>query len=138
MTPLVLFATAFVVRAVVGTLFAGPAYPNSYYYVNLAEQLATGHGLSVDFIWNFVEVGGQIPADPTLPIPSNAHWLPLAALVQVPFIWLLGATPLAFGLPFWLIGAAAASADMVDRPGFRTEQTSSRQQQGYWSPSPAA
>ena len=108
MTPLVLFATAFVVRAVVGTLFAGPAYPDSYYYVNLAEQLAAGHGFSIDFIWNFVEVGGQIPADPTLPIPSNAHWLPLASLVQVPFIWLLGGTPLAFGLPFWLIGAAAA------------------------------
>ena len=108
MTPLVLFATAFVVRAVVGTLFAGPAYPDSYYYVNLAEQLAAGRGFSIDYIWNFVEVGGQIPVHPTLPIPANAHWLPLAAIVQVPFIWLLGATPVAFGLPFWLIGAAAA------------------------------
>src|SRR3989304_5649319 len=47
------------------------------------------------------------PLAPTLPIPSNAHWMPLASLVQVPFIWLLGAGPLASGLPFWLIGAAA-------------------------------
>lgn len=108
MTPLVLFVTAFVVRAAVGTLFAGPAYPDSYYYVNLAQQLAGGHGLTIDYIWNFVEVGGQIPPDPILPIPANAHWLPLAAIVQVPFIWVLGATPVASGLPFWLIGAAAA------------------------------
>src|SRR5688572_5986693 len=108
MTLLVLFATAFVVRAVVGTLFAGPAYPDSYYYVNLAQQLAAGHGFSIDYIWNFVEVGGQIPTDATLPIPANAHWMPLAAIVQVPFIWMFGPTSLAFGLPFWLVGAAAA------------------------------
>ena len=34
-------------------------------------------------------------ATAALPIPSNAHWMPLAALVQVPFIWLLGPTALA-------------------------------------------
>src|SRR5918992_4279276 len=100
MTPLVLFAAAFVGRAVVGTLFAGPAYPDSYYYVNLAQQLAGGHGFTIDYIWNFVEVGGQIPPSPTLPIPANAHWMPLAAIVQVPFIWLLGPTPVAAGMPF--------------------------------------
>ncbi len=49
-----------------------------------------------------------MPANPTLPIPSNAHWMPLAALVQVPFIWLLGPVPLASGVPLWLIGALAA------------------------------
>src|SRR5262249_26608192 len=58
----------------------------------------------------FVEVGGRLPdaAAATLPIPSNAHWMPLAAIVQVPFIWLLGATPLASALPFWLAAAATA------------------------------
>lgn len=105
---LVLFATAFAARAVAGALFIEPAYPDSFYYVNVAHQLAAGRGFQVDFIWNFVDVGGSLPAQPVLPIPSNAHWMPLAALVQVPFIWLLGATPLASALPFWLIGALAA------------------------------
>ena len=103
----VLFAIGFVVRAAVGTAFAGPAYPDSYYYVNVAQSLAAGHGFSVNYIWNFVDVGGVLPALPTLPIPSNAHWMPLAALVQVPFIWLLGPTWLASELPMWIIGALA-------------------------------
>ena len=76
--------------------------------MNLARELAAGNGLQVDYIWNFVDVGGRLPAEGVLPIPSNAHWMPLAALVQVPFIWLLGPTMLASGLPFWLAAALAA------------------------------
>ncbi|HEY8135397.1 MAG TPA: glycosyltransferase family 39 protein [Candidatus Limnocylindrales bacterium] len=108
MIALGLFAAAFLVRVAVGAAFAGPAYPDSYYYYSVAQSLAGGHGLTIDYIWNFVDVGGQIPTDPTLPIPSNGHWLPLAVLVQVPFIWVLGTTALASQLPMWLIGAAAA------------------------------
>jgi hypothetical protein len=108
MVPIALFAAAFLVRAVVGHIYQGPAYPDSYYYVNVAQQLAAGNGFQLDYIWNFVDVGGRLPENPTLPIPSNAHWMPLASLIQVPFIWLLGAVPLAFGLPFWIVGALAA------------------------------
>jgi hypothetical protein len=108
MIPLSLFAAAFLVRLVVGSVFAGPAYPDSYYYVNVAQQLASGNGFQVDYIWSFIDVGGRIPDSPALPIPSNAHWMPLASLVQVPFIWLFGPTPIAYGLPFWIVGALAA------------------------------
>ena len=108
MVPMVLFGAALLVRAAVGGIFGGPAYPDSYYYAHVATQLAAGDGFVSQYIWNFVDVGGHLPADPTLPIASNAHWMPLAALVQVPFIWLLGAAPVAFGLPFWIIGAFAA------------------------------
>ena len=90
--PVLLFGVAIVARLVVAALFAEPAYPDAYYYANLARELAAGHGFQVDYIWNFVEVGGRLPAEGVLPIPSNAHWMPLAALVQVPFIWLLGPT----------------------------------------------
>ncbi len=62
----------------------------------------------MDFIWIFAEVGGTLPANPVLPIASNGHWMPLASLVQVPFIWLLGPTALASALPFALFGALAA------------------------------
>jgi hypothetical protein len=108
--PLLLFLVALCVRAVTSSSFGDPAYPDSFYYVNLAHQLAAGHGFSVDFIWNFVEVGGRLPhaAAAVLPIPSNAHWMPLAALIQVPFIWVLGPTVLASALPFWLCAAAVA------------------------------
>ena len=105
--PITLFLVALGARVFSGALFLDPAYPDSFYYVNVAHQLAAGHGFSVDFIWNFVETGG-LPAVGALPIPSNAHWMPLASLVQVPFIWILGPTALASALPFWLASAAVA------------------------------
>ena len=107
-TPLLLFLLALLVRLVVGAGFPDPAFPDSAYYVDVARQLASGHGFNVDFVWIFPEVGGTLPANPVLPIPSNAHWMPLASIVMVPFMWLLGPTTLAANLPFALIGAASA------------------------------
>ncbi len=106
--PIALYLLALVGRLVLVAGFPDPAYPDSFYYVDVARQLAAGHGFSVDVVWIFAEVGGRIPADPVLPIASNAHWMPMASLVQVPFIWLLGPTALASSLPFALIGAIAA------------------------------
>ena len=111
--PVLLFVIALAARAGSALLFPGPAYPDSYYYVNVANALAAGGGFSVDYVWSFVDVGGVLPAEGRLPIPSNAHWMPLAALVQVPFIWVLGASPLASGLPFWLAAAAVAPLTFV-------------------------
>lgn len=106
--PIALVALALVVRAAVFGLHPDAAYPDSYYYVDVARALQSGHGFSIDFIWSFVDVGGRIPAHPILPIPSNAHWMPLAAVIQLPTMWLLGPTPLASALPFLLIGSLAA------------------------------
>jgi hypothetical protein len=107
-TPLLLYGLAFVARTFVFLTFPDPAYPDSYYYVDVARAISAGHGLNIDFIWIFAEVGNRITANPTLPIPSNAHWLPLASFLQVPFITLLGPTPLASALPMLLIGSLAA------------------------------
>jgi len=103
-----LYGLAFVVRALLFALHPDAAYPDSYYYVDVARSLQAGHGFNIDFIWSFVDVGGRIPANPTLPIPSNAHWMPLASVVQLPTMWLFGPTPLASTIPFLLIGALAA------------------------------
>ena len=106
--PIALYLLALAVRLALVGGFADPAYPDSFYYVDVARQLAAGHGFNIDVLWIFAEVGGHIPANPVLPIPSNAHWMPLASIVQVPFIWLLGPTAFASSLPFALIGATAA------------------------------
>jgi hypothetical protein len=103
-----LFALALGVRVLLLLLYPDPAYVDSYYYVNVARSLSSGHGFSIDFIWTFVDVGGHLPAQPVLPIPSNAHWMPLASLIQIPFLLALGATAFASALPFALIGALAA------------------------------
>jgi 4-amino-4-deoxy-L-arabinose transferase-like glycosyltransferase len=106
--PILLFLIALAARAVTWALYPEPAYPDAYYYANLARELAAGGGFLIDYIWNFVEVGGSLPQEGVLPIPSNAHWMPLAAVVQVPFIWVLGPTTVASSLPFALAAAATA------------------------------
>ena len=104
-----LYALALAVRAILIAHFPDPAYPDSYYYVDVARSLAAGHGFNVDFIWVFVEVGGRLPLDPHLPIPSNAHWMPLASLVQWPFLALFGAgAAWAAAAPFAFFGALSA------------------------------
>ena len=85
-----------------------PGYTDAFYYVDAARSIAQGNGFNVDVVWIFPEVGGTIPADPTLPIPAFGHWMPLAALVQVPFLALFGPQPWASAAPFVLIGATAA------------------------------
>jgi hypothetical protein len=106
--PFALFALALVVRALLFGLHPDAAYPDSYYYVDVARALQAGHGFNVDFIYSFLDVGSRIPPNPTLPIPSNGFWMPLASIVQVPAMWLLGPTTLASALPFILIGSLAA------------------------------
>ena len=107
-TALGLYVFAVLVRLVLIALYPDPAYVDSYYYVDVARALQAGHGFNIDFIWTFVDLGGSLPAQPVLPIPSNAHWMPLAALVQVPFLAVLGPTAWASALPFALIGSLAA------------------------------
>ena len=107
-TPLLLYALALVVRALLVALYPDPAYPDSYYYVDVARAIAAGNGLNVDFVWIFAEVGNRLPNPAVLPIPSNAHWLPLASFIQAPFVSVLGPTAIANALPGALIGALAA------------------------------
>jgi Dolichyl-phosphate-mannose-protein mannosyltransferase len=106
--PILLYLLALVARIGLFALFPDPAYPDSYYYVDVARALAAGHGLNLDFVWIFAEVGNRIPANPTLPIPGNAHWLPLASFLQAPFVALLGPTPIASAIPTILVGSITA------------------------------
>ncbi len=106
--PLLLYGLAVAVRLVLIAHFPYSAYADSAYYADVASSLHAGQGFNVDFIWIFAEVGGKLPAVPVLPIPSNAHWMPLASIVQVPFVSIFGDVAWAAALPFALIGAIAS------------------------------
>jgi hypothetical protein len=107
-TAVALYALALAVRAVLVAMYPDPAYPDSYYYVDVARSIAAGNGLNVDFVWIFAEVGNHLPNPAVLPIPSNAHWLPLASFLQAPFVSILGPTAVANAIPGVLIGSLAA------------------------------
>ncbi len=109
MIPLVLFALAFVVRAIVGVIFfQGPAYPDSFYYAHLAHQLAAGNGFSANYIWNLDDIGRAAVFAGSLPTAANAYWMPLAEIAAAPFVALFGPGPFATSVAFWIVGAIAA------------------------------
>jgi 4-amino-4-deoxy-L-arabinose transferase-like glycosyltransferase len=109
----VLFLLALATRAVAALLVDYPPYVDPAYYQLVGEQLAAGHGFSVPVLWSFLEVGGRLPADPILPVPSNGHWMPLTSIVAAGSIAVLGdwLTPWRAGqLPMVVIGAALVPA----------------------------
>ena len=106
---LILFGLALATRIGAALLVDYPPYTDPAYYGLVAEQLAGGHGFTVPVLWSFLEVGGRLPLDPTLPVSSNGHWMPLTSIVAAGSIALLGdwLGPLRAGqLPMILIGAA--------------------------------
>ncbi|HEY7452901.1 MAG TPA: glycosyltransferase family 39 protein [Candidatus Limnocylindria bacterium] len=87
---LLLTAAALVARIAAALAIDYSPYTDPAYYAMVAEQLATGHGFSAPVLWSFLEVGGQLPADPTLPVPSNGHWMPLTSIVAAAGMALVG------------------------------------------------
>ncbi|MEO8252431.1 MAG: phospholipid carrier-dependent glycosyltransferase [Chloroflexota bacterium] len=105
----ILFAVALLTRIAAALLVDYPPYVDPAYYQLVGVQLATGHGFSVPVLWSFLEVGGRLPANPILPVPSNGHWMPLTSIVAAGSIALLGdllGSWRAAQLPMILLGAA--------------------------------
>ena len=77
---LVVLSLTLVVFRVLSAAFVvtQPGFTDAYYYVDVAQRLAHGQGLTADFIWNFLEA----PRLEALPVPSHRFWMPLATVVQ--------------------------------------------------------
>jgi 4-amino-4-deoxy-L-arabinose transferase-like glycosyltransferase len=101
-----LTAGALVVRLLVATIVDGAPWTDSAYYFASGQRIATGHGLTVPFIWSFLDTGGRLPMHPTLPIPSHAHWMPLTAFLASLGMLLLGPTELGARLPMIILSTA--------------------------------
>lgn len=101
---LLLTVAALIARVAAAILVDYSPYTDPAYYAMVAEQLATGHGFSAPVLWSFLEVGGQLPADPTLPVPSNGHWMPLTSIVAAAGMALFGPDLGAAQLPILVLG----------------------------------
>jgi 4-amino-4-deoxy-L-arabinose transferase-like glycosyltransferase len=102
---LVLAVVALVARVGASFVVPDPAYLDAAYYELVARRLAEGHGFSVPVVWSFLETGGVLPADPSLPVPSNRHWMPLSAVVSAGSMAVLGVSRFAAELPHAILGA---------------------------------
>lgn len=104
-----LFAVALVMRTAAAALIGYPPYTDPAYYFMVGQQLADGHGFTAPALWSFLEVGGHLPANPVLPVPSNGHWMPLTEMVAAAGIAVFGPLLGAWHgaqVPFVLLSAA--------------------------------
>lgn len=97
---------ALAVRVLVAALVGEPPWTDSAYYFASAREIASGHGLTVPFLWSFLETQGALTADPGLPIPSHAHWMPLTSFVAAASMAVLGPHWWAAQVPMVVLSAA--------------------------------
>lgn len=94
-----LTALALVARVAAAWLVPSPPYVDAAYYTLVAQRLAAGDGFTVPVLWSFLEVSGRLPPLPTLPVPSNGHWMPLTSIIAAGPMLVLG--------PDWRVGQIA-------------------------------
>ena len=77
-----------------------PGYLDSDYYYAGGIQLATGHGFTEPYLWNYLD------GTTSLPHPSHSYWMPLASIISALGMWLTGQTTYASARLFFLLIAA--------------------------------
>ena len=92
------------VAAAVLVLFA--PYTDAAYYTLAAHRLADGSGFTLPVLYSFLEVGGQLPADPRLPVDAFGHWMPLTSILGAASMALLDTADSGGVLPMVLLGVA--------------------------------
>jgi hypothetical protein len=94
---LALSGVALVVGLVLMALQPVPGYMDADYYYAGGLQLASGHGFTDAFLWNYLD-------QPTgLPHPSNSYWYPLAALLAAAGMGITGRSDFVSARLFFLL-----------------------------------
>ncbi len=75
---LAVYAVALAVYAAVAWPHTHPPYIDSFYYVDIARNLARGQGFTEGFVWNYLS------GTPPIPHPSSAYWLPGLSVFLTP------------------------------------------------------
>src|SRR5688500_7879721 len=102
-----LLVGALAARTLAAWLVSSAPYTDAAYYTLVAERLADGLGFTIPVLYSFLEVGGALPADPVLPVPSNGHWMPLTSVVAASGMSLFGTSDWRAGqVPMVLLSAA--------------------------------
>ena len=90
-TALAIFAVEIAVRIVAAAFVPFPVPEDTAYYVDAAQSLVAGHGLTTNALWSY----GTQPL--VLPRPAFEVWLPLPSLIAAVPIALLGGILGVFG-----------------------------------------
>ncbi|MDQ3689003.1 MAG: glycosyltransferase family 39 protein [Chloroflexota bacterium] len=119
-----LTVVALAVRSLAAWLVPFPPHVDAAYYTMVGEQLAIGNGFTAPAIWSFLEVGGRLPSEPRLPVPSNGHWMPLPAIVAAAGMSIFGPDWRAGQVPMVLLSTALVPMTYVGGIlGWRSRRT---------------
>jgi hypothetical protein len=105
---ILLGAAALVARAIAVIVLPWPPFTDPAYYSMIAQRLAEGHGFSAPVLYSFIEVGSRIPDPAILPVPSNAHWMPLTSIVAAASMAVFGSSYVAGTIPLAILSALLA------------------------------
>ena len=127
-------------RLLTAAVFGDPAYPDSFYYVNVARQLAGRPRLQRRL---HLELrGGRRPAArrrrPSCRSPRTPTGCRSRRSSRCRSSGCSGPTALASGLPFWLVRRGRGAAHLVDRPRRRAAALAGHRAAACWSPFPGA
>jgi len=81
------FLAALAYRAYLSRWVTFPAPVDACYYYDVAANLAAGHGLTIGYVWNYLN---GVPN--SLPVPSNEYWQPLVSIILAGFFKVTGAS----------------------------------------------
>ncbi len=81
---LTLAAMGLVLSILMMALRETPGYTDAYYYYNAGAKLADGDGLTDAYLWNYVNAPDNLPTE------SHRYWMPLASLIAVIPMVILG------------------------------------------------
>jgi hypothetical protein len=72
---LLLMLLGLIIVTIVAAFQSAPGYMDADYYYAGGIQLASGHGFTEPYLWNYLD------SPDGLPHPSNAYWMPLVSLL---------------------------------------------------------
>ncbi len=99
LSALAVFVVALVVRAIIAPQIVFPKPEDTAYYVGVARNVLEGRGLVSDAMWSYA-------TEPLVfPKPAFEVWMPLPALLVLPFMAILGTSYAAAQIPIVVVGA---------------------------------
>jgi 4-amino-4-deoxy-L-arabinose transferase-like glycosyltransferase len=92
------FISSLILRFYFAARLNNPGHGDPAYYLSLAQNLASGRGFVIDYVWHFLVLPENLTHF------SNDFWMPLTSIIIWPFLILFGKTLLAALIPSIVFG----------------------------------
>ncbi len=95
---ILVLAGALGIRLIYAVSAVHPGHGDQAFYLTLAQNLASGRGFEIDYVWHFLN-----PPE-TITHPANDYWMPLTSIIIAVSLLIFGKSLLASLLPSILFG----------------------------------